>query len=75
MNPVALEITTDQARLFARLRRRFPDADVRVHERAWGLIVEVCRNGHVVALTALRPDGGIAYDRPIIGTGESIGAA
>ena len=75
MQTVDLEITTDQARLFARLRHRFPDADVRVHERPWGLIVEVRRDGHVVALTALRPDGAIAHDRPLIRPGESIGAA
>jgi hypothetical protein len=62
---MAVEITTDQARLLVRLRRRFPDADVRVHERAWGLIVEVRRGARVVALTALHPDGHIARDRPV----------
>jgi hypothetical protein len=62
---MAVEITTDQARLLVRLRRRFPDGDVRVHERSWGVIVEVRRGDRVVALTALHPDGRIARDRPI----------
>jgi hypothetical protein len=60
-----LEITIDQARLLGRLRRRYPDADVRVHSRSWGAIVEVRRAGHVVGLTALKADGSIAPDRPL----------
>jgi hypothetical protein len=72
---MAVEITMDQARLLARLRRRFPDADVRVHERPWGVIAEVRRGSHVVALTALHADGRIAPDRPVTQTSASLGAA
>jgi hypothetical protein len=72
---MAVEITMDQARLLARLRRRFPDADVRVHERPWGVIAEVRRGSHVVALTALHADGRIAPDRAVTQRSASPGAA
>jgi hypothetical protein len=48
---MALELTLDQARLIARLRRRWPGADVQAHQRPWGVIVEVRRDGRTVALT------------------------
>jgi hypothetical protein len=56
---MALELTTDQARLIARLRLRWPDAEVRVHRRTWGLIVEVRRGDRTISLTALDGNGGI----------------
>jgi hypothetical protein len=62
---MALELTTDQARLIARLRLRWPDAEVRVHRRAWGLIVEVRRDGRTISLTALDGDGGIEGERQV----------
>jgi DUF971 family protein len=62
---MALELTTDQARLIARLRRRWPGADVRAHQRPWGVIVEVRRDGRTVSLTALDGEGGIAPARSI----------
>ena len=60
---MALELTTDQARLIARLRLRWPDAEVRVHRRPWGLIVEVRRGDRTVSLTALDGNGGIEAER------------
>jgi hypothetical protein len=62
---MALELTIDQARLIARLRRRWPDADVRAHQRPWGVIVEVRRNGRTVSLTGLDSRGGIEGERSI----------
>jgi hypothetical protein len=62
---VALELTTDQARLIARLRLRWPGAEVRVHRRAWGLIVEVRRGDRTVSLTAFDGEGGIARERHV----------
>jgi hypothetical protein len=56
---MALELTLDQARLIARLRRRWPGADVQAHQRPWGVIVEVRHGGRTVALTALDGEGGI----------------
>jgi hypothetical protein len=56
---MALELTTDQARLIARLRRRWPQADIRVHQRSWGVIVEVRDGDRTLSLTALDGSGGI----------------
>ena len=58
-----LELTTDQARLIARLRRRWPEADFRVHQRPWGVIVEVNADGRTIALTALDGSGGITDEQ------------
>jgi hypothetical protein len=62
---MALELTIDQARLIARLRRRWPGADVRAHQRPWGVIVEVRRGGRTVSLTALDGQGAIQGERTI----------
>jgi hypothetical protein len=62
---MALELTTDQARIIARLRRRWPLADVRVHQRSWGIIVEVYVDGRTVSLTALDGAGGIEDEHPL----------
>jgi hypothetical protein len=59
---VALELTTRQARLIARLRARWPDADVRAHQRPWGVIVEVRRGERTVSLTAFDGEGGVHDD-------------
>jgi hypothetical protein len=56
---MALELTTDQARTIARLRRRWPRAEVRIHRRAWGVIVEVHDGERTVSLTRLDQAGGI----------------
>ena len=62
---MALELTTDQARLIARLRLRWPGAEVRVHRRPWGLIVEVRNGERTVSLTALDGEGGIEGERRV----------
>lgn len=55
----ATEITTDQARAAARLRRRWPGGRVVSHERTWGVILEVRVGGHAVDVLALTADGRI----------------
>jgi hypothetical protein len=62
---MAIELTTDQARYIAGLRSGWPDADVRVHQRGWGVIVEARRSGRTVALVAFDGDGGIHRDAPL----------
>ena len=62
---MALELTIDQARLIACLRRRWPDADVRAHQRSWGVIVEVRRDGRTVSLTALDGEGAIYGEQSV----------
>jgi hypothetical protein len=58
-----VELTTDQARLIARLRAQWPGSELRVHQRPWGVIVEVRRSGHTVQLIALDARGGVRADR------------
>jgi hypothetical protein len=62
---MALELTTDQARYIARMRAGWPDAEVRVHQRAWGVIVEVRRTERTIALAAFDGDGGVRRDTPV----------
>jgi hypothetical protein len=63
--PMAIELSTGQARLIARLRARWPQADVRVHQRPWGVIVEVRRGERTVSLTAFDGEGGVHADRGV----------
>jgi hypothetical protein len=56
---MALELTTDQARIIARLRRRWPGAELRVHRRSCDLIVEVRDGDRTISLTRLDGGGGI----------------
>jgi hypothetical protein len=60
---MALELTTDQARIIARLRRRWPGAELRIHERSWGLIVEVRDGDRTISLTRLDGGGGVEDER------------
>ena len=59
------EITTDQARHILALRRRWPGAEVRAHQRPWGVIIEIRREGRTVSLTALDGDGSVQGDRAL----------
>ena len=53
------ELTLEQAREIAALRRRFPGAELRVHQRGWGVIVEARRRGRVVAIERFAFGGAI----------------
>jgi hypothetical protein len=60
------ELTTAQTREIHRLRQRHPGAELRVHERAWGVLVEVRRHGHVVTLERFEfGTGAVVHDAPI----------
>ena len=59
---MALELTTDQARLVAGLRMRHSGAELRAHQRAWGVIVEVRDGSRTIALVALDASGGVLPD-------------
>ena len=54
------ELTLRQVREIARIRRRHPGADVYVHRRSWGLIVEARRRGRTVELERFGWDGSLA---------------
>ncbi len=62
---MAIELTTDQARYIARMRVGWHDADIRVHQRSWGVIVEVRRMQRTIALVAFDADGGVRRDAPL----------
>ena len=59
------ELTLDQMREIVRLRRRHPRAEVVVHPKPWGIIVEARRCGHAVELERFDYSGGVQADRPI----------
>jgi hypothetical protein len=59
------ELTLEQAREIALLRRRHPGAEVRVHERQWGVLLEVRRHGHAVVLERFEYGGAVVHDAPI----------
>ncbi|HEU4976706.1 MAG TPA: hypothetical protein VFT50_16550 [Baekduia sp.] len=59
------ELTLAQVREIARLRARHAGAEVRAHQRPWGVIVEVRRHGHVVEIERFDFDGATLHDQPI----------
>jgi len=59
------ELTLDQAREIVRMRRRHPRADVVVHHKPWGIIVEARRSGHAVELARFDWTGAVTPDQQI----------
>jgi hypothetical protein len=57
-----MELTLDQAREIARLRRRYREARLVVHERDHDVIVEVRDRGRVVRLERFADDGTVGGD-------------
>ena len=53
------ELTLDQMREIVRLRRRHPRAEVLVHQKPWGLIVEARRSGHALELESFDWSGAV----------------
>lgn len=62
---MARELTMRQMREIVLLRRRHPCADVLVHQKPWGIIVEARRRGHVVELRRFDWTGAVMPDRRI----------
>ncbi len=61
----AHELTIEQMREIVRLRRRHPRAEVLVHHRPWGLIVEARRSGHAIELERFDWTGAVMPDQQI----------
>jgi hypothetical protein len=59
------ELTLEQAREIHLLRQRHPGAVLRVHERPWGVLVEVRRGSQTVALERFEFGGVVVHDAPI----------
>lgn len=60
-----LELTVEQARLIAGLRRAHPGATLSVHERRWGVIVEVRRGERTRRVMALHAGGAVREDERV----------
>ncbi len=65
VNATTAELTLDQMREIVRLRRRHPRAEVVVHPKPWGIIVEARRRGHAIELERFDFDGAVRADEPI----------
>jgi hypothetical protein len=59
------ELTIDQLREIVRLRGRHPRADVILHHKPWGFIVEASRHGHAIELERFDWSGAITPDQRI----------
>jgi hypothetical protein len=60
-----MELTLDQAREIARLRRRYRDARLVVHERDHDVIVEVRAGSHLLRLDRFGEDGSVGGDEQL----------
>lgn len=69
------ELTADQARAIASLRRRHPGAEVTVHRRPWGVVIEARRAERVVELLKADYYGRYAPDAELGAGGELRAAA
>jgi hypothetical protein len=58
-----MELTIDQAREVARLRRRWPEAEVVLHHREHDLILEMRRGRRAVAVERFGDDGTVSGQR------------
>jgi hypothetical protein len=59
------ELTQQQAREIALLRRRHPGAELLAHQKPWGVIVEVRRGDRTLALERFDWTGAALADRRI----------
>lgn len=60
-----MELTLDQARQIARLRRRYRNARLVVHERDHDVIVEVRDGGRVLRIERFADDGSVGGDERV----------
>jgi hypothetical protein len=60
-----MELTLDQAREIARLRRHYRDARLVVHERDHDVIVEVREGSRLVRLHRFGDDGSVGGDERV----------
>jgi hypothetical protein len=65
MRAMERELTVDQAREIVRLRRRHPGAELRVHQKPWGVIVEARRGAHAIEIERFGFDGATEPERRV----------
>ncbi|MBA2347593.1 MAG: hypothetical protein H0V81_04790 [Solirubrobacterales bacterium] len=59
------ELTLPQTRAIVRLRRRHPSAEVRVHHRPWGFVLEARHGDRVLELVRFDWDGAVVADQRV----------
>ena len=59
------ELSVEQTREIVRLRRRHPRAEVIVHHKRWGIIIEARRRGHAVELERFDWTGAVTPDQRV----------
>ncbi len=59
------ELTLPQTREIARLRRRHPGAELLVHPRPWGIVVEARRGARTVELERFDWSGAVLADQRV----------
>jgi hypothetical protein len=62
---VAHELNIEQTREIVRLRHRHPRAEVVVHHKRWGIIVEARRRGQMLELERFDWTGAVTADQRI----------
>jgi len=62
---MAHELTIEQMREIVRLRRRHPRAEMLVHPKPWGIIVEARRSGKAIELERFDWTGSVTPDQRI----------
>lgn len=60
-----MELTLEQAREIAQLRRRHPGADVILHHREHDVIIELRRHGHTLTIARFGDDGTVAAQQAL----------
>jgi len=65
MERSAHELTVTQMREILRLRRRHRNAEIVVHHKSWGIVVEARRSGHAIELERFDWSGAVMPDQPI----------
>ena len=62
---MAHQLTIDQLREIVHLRRRHPSAEVLVHHKPWGIILEARCSGRAIELECIDRTGAVTPELPI----------
>ena len=63
---MAIELTLDQVRVIAALRRRHPQAEITPYERLWGVIIEVREHNRTRQVLAFDAAGSVRRDERVL---------
>ena len=63
---MAIELTLDQARVIAALRRRHAHAEITPYQRPWGVIIEVREHHRTRQVLAFDAGGSVRRDERVL---------